>query len=438
MRTPVGLSRTFSSLSVYNYRLYWLGQMFSLTGTWMQTIGQSWLVLKLTGSASALGTVTMLQFLPITLFTLFGGVLADRFPKRKLLFVTQTIAALQALILGLLVLTNTIQLWQLYVLALVLGLVNAFDNPTRQAFVVEMVGRERLPNAVALNSTLFNTARLAGPALGGALITVFGIAGAFLINAASFLATIVAMALMRPEEFHSVPKSVKGRMLSQVAEGVRYSLSTPEVLLIIALMGTLGTFGYNFTVLLPLIARFVLNTGALGLGILTAAMGAGSLLAALWVAYRRKVSRRMLLGGAGAFSVLLMLVGFSGNYVLTVGLLVLLGIASIIFSSTANTALQMIVPNELRGRVMSLYFLMFAGSTPIGAIITGTLASAIGVPHTIVLVASVCMIGVLAAALYARSRLRQPLEGTPASAPAVGERPETPAETAGRPVQLRG
>ncbi len=396
------LSRTFESLAIFNYRVFWLGQLVSVSGTWMQSTAQAWLVLKMTNSPLALGTVTMLQFLPVTVLTLFGGVLADRLPKRKVVFCTQTVAALQALLLAVLVLTNTVQLWQIYALALLLGVVNAFDNPTRQAFVVELVGKEHLQNAIALNSSLFNSARVIGPAIGGIVITAVGIGQAFLFNGLSFIPLIVGLLFLRPGQFYAVPQPQRGNMFRQLAAGVRYAAGTPEVLLILMTMAVMGTFGYNFNTILPLIAKYVLHAGAFGLGILTSALGIGSLIAALGVASARRTSHAVLLGAAALFSVVLTLVGLSPWLPLTLALLVLLGAASIVFSASANTRLQLTTPPELRGRVMSLYFLLFAGTTPIGGFLVGVLATRMGVGATTVLFGAICLLGVAGASLFAR------------------------------------
>jgi len=396
------LSRTFESLAIFKYRVFWLGQLVSVSGTWMQSTAQAWLVLKMTNSPLALGTVTMLQFLPVTVLTLFGGVLADRLPKRKVVFCTQTVAALQALLLAVLVLTNTVQLWQIYALALLLGVVNAFDNPTRQAFVVELVGKEHLQNAIALNSSLFNSARVIGPAIGGIVITAVGIGQAFLFNGLSFIPLIVGLLFLRPGQFYAVPQPQRGNMFRQLAAGVRYAAGTPEVLLILMTMAVMGTFGYNFNTILPLIAKYVLHAGAFGLGILTSALGIGSLIAALGVASARRTSHAVLLGAAALFSVVLTLVGLSPWLPLTLALLVLLGAASIVFSASANTRLQLTTPPELRGRVMSLYFLLFAGTTPIGGFLVGVLATRMGVGATTVLFGAICLLGVAGASLFAR------------------------------------
>ena len=394
--------RTFASLAIFNYRVFWLGQLVSVSGTWMQTTAQAWLVLKMTNSPLALGTVTMLQFLPVTVLTLFGGVLVDRLPKRKVVFCTQTVAALQALLLAVLVLTNTVQLWQIYALALLLGVVNAFDNPTRQAFVVELVGKEHLQNAIALNSSLFNSARVIGPAIGGIVITAVGIGQAFLFNGLSFIPLIVGLLFLWPGQFYAVPQPQRGNMFRQLAAGVRYAAGTPEVLLILMTMAVMGTFGYNFNTILPLIAKYVLHAGAFGLGILTSALGIGSLIAALGVASARRTSHAVLLGAAALFSVVLTLVGLSPWLPLTLALLVLLGAASIVFSASANTRLQLTTPPELRGRVMSLYFLLFAGTTPIGGFLVGVLATRMGVGATTVLFGAICLLGVAGASLFAR------------------------------------
>ncbi|MEO8541353.1 MAG: MFS transporter [bacterium] len=394
-------ARQFSSLKIYNYRVYFVGQLISLVGTWMQTTAQALLVLKLTGSPLALGTVTTLQFLPITVFTLFGGAFADRLPKRRVLMVTQTLAMLQALALGLLVVTDTVQLWHVYALALMLGTINAFDGPVRQSFGVDLVGREQLVNAVALNSSLFNMARITGPAIAGIAIATVGMSTAFLVNAASFVAVLGAYAIMRPADFHTVPpKKATGNVLSQVREGLVYSWKTPQVLFLFILLAFLGTFGFNFTVLIPLVAEFVLKVGPTQFGLLISAMGLGSLIAALAIAATGRLSHRNLLFVGAAFVGLFVAVSVSGSYYLTAALLFVLGIVSVLFSTTVNTTLQITVPDELRGRVMSIFFLLFAGSTPIGAYLTGVMAEQFGVTKALLVMASLCGLGVGVAATY--------------------------------------
>jgi MFS family permease len=344
------LSHAFRALQLPNYRRYWLGQLASQSGTWMQSLAQAWLVLRLTDSPLALGTVVTMQFSPILLFSLFGGVLADHLPKRRLLIGAQVVMLVQAALLAVLTWTGLVQLWHIYVLAAVLGTATALERPTRQAFVHDLVGGEDLANAVALNSAQFNLSRIFGPAVAGVLITIVGEAGCFSLNALSYLFVIIAL-LRIDVEGHAAPDRQRGRVLSQIGQGLRYSLTTPDTALVFMVIGVIGTFGYNFTVILPLIARYVLEIGAIGFGGMTTAMGIGSLGAALGIAYLGKASRRTLLIGAGGFSLLLAAVGLSPWLPLTLGLLAVLGLCSITFSTTANTRLQLVAPPEMRGRV---------------------------------------------------------------------------------------
>lgn len=403
--------KTFQAFQSYNYRLFWFGQLISLTGSWMQTTGQAWLVLRLTNSPFAIGLVTALQTLPILLFSLFGGVLADRVPKRQFLMFTQIVAGLQALVLAMLVSSQRVQLWHIYGLALLLGTVNAFDNPTRQAFVVEMVGRETLSNAIALNSSLFNAARIVGPAVGGVLIGTLGLADAFYANAISFVAVILALWAMRPEQFFAVPAPVRGNVFTQVGEGLTYVWQTPTAFAVIIMMAVLGVFGYNFSVTLPLIAEFVLHTDAIGFGSLTAFMGVGSLLGALALAYYSRATYPLLLLSSAIFALFLFILALASYLPVTAGVLVLLGLASIAYTATSNTLLQLNTPDHLRGRVMSIYFLLFAGSTPIGGFITGAVANYIGVPETILIEALLCAVGV-ALGVYYYNRHRAEIPST--------------------------
>jgi len=401
----------FVALSIRNFRLFWFGQLISLCGTWMQTVGQAWLVLNLTQSPFAVGTVTTLQFLPITLLVLFGGVFADRVPKRGFLVITQSAAMLQALALALLVATGAVRLWHIYLLATALGVTNAFDNPTRQAFVPEMVGKDLVPNAVPLNSTLFNAARIVGPAIGGITIALVGVAGTFFLNAASFIPVIIALLMIRTSELFAVEKG-SGRMLTQLREGLDFALRTPSVLLILILMAFVGTFGYNFSTALPLLARFVLHTGSVGFGTMTAVLGVGSLMAALVIAYTRRTDERQIVIGGAVFSLLLILVGLSHWYALTLVLLMLMGVFGIIFTASANTRLQLISPGHLRGRIMSLYVLLFAGTTPVGAFLLGNVAEKLGVQQALVLFGILSATGVALAVLY---RLRSGGGSVPAA-----------------------
>ncbi len=402
-------NQTFRALRNRNYRLFYSGQAISLSGTWMQTIAQAWLVLQLTDSKVALGTVVMLQFLPITIFVLFAGVVADRVPKRNFILLTQTLAMSQALALATLVWTGQIQLWHVYALALVLGLANAFEQPTRQAFVVEMVGKDDLMNAVALNSGLFNAARLIGPAIGGFLIATVGVEGAFLLNGVSFLPVIAGLMMMNTAELYAVNRRVQGPVnpLAELKEGLAYAFRTPSVLLIVILVAMIGTFGYNFTVVLPLVDRFVLGQGSVELGFLTAAVGLGALISALALAGRKTAAKQTMFLGGAAFAVMLGAVALSHWYYATLLSLLLLGMASTAFGATANTSVQLSTPDHLRGRVMALYMLLFAGSTPIGGYLTGVMAEHLGVSAAVGIEAALCLVGVGAGLVYYYSHRSQ-------------------------------
>ncbi len=395
-----GLARGFRALQVRNYRLYWIGQLISQTGSWMQTTAQAWLVLQITQSPFALGLVTTLQFLPIMLLSLLGGAISDRWPKHRLILVTQTAALIQAAVFGALVATGAIQLWHVYVLAPIQGVITAIDNPTRQAFAVELVGREHLVNAVALNSMLFNGARIIGPALAGLIIAKIGIAPTLFLNAISFVAVIVGLLMMDPSAFFNPPPAQRGSTGRNIVEGLAYVWRTPPVLLVMIIVAAIGTFGYNFSVVLPLLAGFVLHTDASGFGGLSAFLGVGSLVGALATAYTRTIKVRRLVIGAGCFGVLLGAVALSTNFALSGALLIALGFAGITFATSANSLLQLSVPDALRGRVMGLYMLLFAGTTPIGGFLIGTLSNAIGVSWTLLICAGLCLLGVGGALVY--------------------------------------
>jgi len=397
------VTKGFRALRIRNYRLFWTSQVISLTGSWMQTTAQAWLVLKLTESPFALGLVTTLQFLPVTLLALYGGVLADRLPKRQTLIVTQTIALIQAAIFGLLVATNVIQLWHIYLLAVIQGMVSAIDNPVRQAFAVEMVGREDLVNAVALNSMSFNGARILGPAVAGIVIAQIGIPLTLFVNALSFVPVVVALLMMDSAKLYPAPPATQGSVNKRLIEGLQYTWRTPKVLLIMLVIAALGTFGYNFGVALPLLANFALRTDAAGFGALSSFLGLGSLIAGIALAYTQGISIRRLLIGSAAFSILLGAVALSQVFALSAILLVALGFAGIIFSTTSNSLLQLIVPDHLRGRVMSLNVLLFMGSTPIGGFLIGLLSDHLGVSVALLICAALCLAGVVAAVIYQRS-----------------------------------
>jgi MFS family permease len=293
-----------------------------------------------------------------------------------------------------------VQLWHVYILALMLGLANAFDMPTRQAFAIEMVGRKDLINAVALNSGMFNGARLIGPAIGGFIISAFGVEAVFLLNGISFVPVIISLLAIRQGELYTRERRAPGHPLAELKEGIAYSFRTPSILLIIILVAMIGTFGYNFTVMLPLVTKYVLNEGSVTLGILTASVGFGALVAALLLAGRKAATSYQLFAGAIAFTLLLAGVAVSHNIYLTLACLVGVGAAGSTFGTTANTSIQIAAPDELRGRVVSLYMLLFAGSTPIGGYLMGVLASTIGTQEAIGLFAGLCGLGVIIGAAY--------------------------------------
>ena len=396
------LNRTFRAFRHRNYRIFFTGQAISLSGTWMQTIAMSWLVLEITDSKAALGFVTFLQFIPITIFSLYAGVIADRVPKRNLLLAMRLLAMAQSVALAVLVGTGNIELWMVYVLAVVLGLSNAFEQPTRQAFTVELVGREDLLNAVALNSGLFNGARLVGPAIGGVVIAVFGVEAAFAINAVSFIPTIWALLAMNMSQMYATASRPveEGNSLAQFKEGLSYAFHTPATLFVIITAIFLGCFGFNFIVVLPLVARYVLDGDSVSLGFLTAALGLGALLSALVIAGRKRPSARGILMGGAAFTVLLAAVALSEWFIVTMIALLFLGMALTAFAAGSNTFVQLATPDHLRGRVMGLWMLLFAGSTPIGGGLTGLMAEQFGVQTALGLNAAMCGVGVVVGGAY--------------------------------------
>jgi MFS family permease len=363
------IGRTFLSLKTRNYRLYFIGQGISLCGTWMQTIGQAWLVLKITGSGTALGMVGAFQFVPMLVLGSFGGVIADRFSKRNILYFTQTAAGGLALMLGILVATDLVKLWMIYIFVFSLGLVNAIDNPTRQTFIMEMVGKDQLPNAVSLNSTEVNLARVIGPAIGGGLIATLGLAPLFIINGISYVGVLVALFRMRAEELH--PSVIAEHTKGQLREGFRYVKSTPLLLNSLLMMAIIGMLSYEFNVSLPLFARFTFQSDAAGYAGLTTAMGIGSVIGGLYIATRRKVTVWMLINAAWLFGLVILLTAIAPTLWLAMLGMVLVGIFSINFLSLAHVTLQLGSTAQMRGRVMGLWAVAFLGTTPIGGPIIG-------------------------------------------------------------------
>jgi MFS family permease len=365
--------QTFRSLRVRNYRLFFAGQLVSVSGTWMQTVAQSWLVLTtLHGGPVQLGVTVALQFLPMLLFGLWGGVIADRFDKRTVLVWTQASAGALAIVLWLLVLTNVVALWMVYLLAFFLGCVTVVDNPTRQAFVTEMVGQGDIANAVGLNSAVFNAARLIGPAIAGVLISTVGVALSFLLNGISYLAVIAGLLAMRPDELFALPRVPRER--GQIRAGLRYVWATAELRSTLLLVTVIATLGFNFLVIIPLFAKDVFHGGASLLGVLTSVMAAGSLVGALGAAGKARPTRPLLVGSGLAFGVVTLLAAAAPTPTLEGVALLPLGAASIVFIATANSTLQLASEPAMRGRVMALYALIFLGSTPVGGPLMGWIA----------------------------------------------------------------
>lgn len=375
----VGLARGLSALSYRDFRLFWGGQLVSLTGTWMQIVAQSWLVLQLSNSPFILGLLSALQFLPILTLSVLGGVAADRLPKRQLLLATQVASLALAFVLGALTQTGLVTIGTVLALAVLLGLVNAVDMPTRQAFVVELVDRKDLSNAIALNSTAFNAARLVGPAVAGLAIGVIGIAGAFYLNGLSFLAVIGALLAIEAGRAPLSRGEEPGRVRDDLKEGLAYVTRTPLIWLIVLLVALVGTFGMNLNVLIPVLARDVLQVGATGFGLLTSAAGLGSLAAAVLLAFVGRTPRpQLLLVSAGILGLTEIALAPVRQFNLALILLAGTGFAMIFFTTLANTVLQQATPDALRGRVMSVYTTVFAGTTPLGSLFIGWLAEARG------------------------------------------------------------
>jgi len=394
----------FRSLRVRNYRLYASGQLISLTGTWMQRVAQDWLVLELTNSGTALGLVTALQFGPSLLLGLWGGVLADRLDKRKLLLVTQTGLAVLALVLGLLDVTGVVQYWHVLVLATLLGLTSSIDTPVRQSFVIEMVGQQDLTNAVAINSTIFNSGRIIGPALAGVLITAVGTGWAFIANATSSIAVLAGLVLMRTEELHPAPAVVRAR--GQLREGLRYVRRRRDLVLTMVLIFVFGTFGLNFAITCALLAKQVFHRGASGYGLLSTALALGAFSGAVLATRRTKrPSALFLLGMAAVFSVAEVTTGLMPDFWLTAALLVPTGLAMLSVTTAANSHVQLGVAPTMRGRVMALYLMCFMGGTPLGAPLVGWLAEVAGPRWGMIGGGLVCLASVaLLAAWTARQR----------------------------------
>jgi MFS family permease len=395
------LGRSLASLHVPNYRRYFVGQVVSLSGNWMQIVAEMWLVVELTGSGVSVGFTAALQFLPMLLFGAWGGLLADRIPKRRLLMVTQALMVLPSLALWGLTAGGGIEIWMVYALVFIRGTVNAIDNPARQSFAIEMVGGDRLVNAVSLNSVIVHVARILGPAGAGIAIALVGVSACFALNALTFLVMIAALRSMDPRALHAPAPA--GRGAGQLRSAVRYVLRTPELRIPLAMMALIGTFSFNFQVILPLFAQFTWEGSASAYAGLTAAMAIGSVAGALVAGARGRVSPKLLVVAAAAFGAFELLASVAPTLPLQLAILVPLGAVSVTFAAGINSALQLAVDPAMRGRVMALYSIVFLGSTPIGAPIAGWVAEAVDPRAAMVLGA----VAALVAAAGAREAYRR-------------------------------
>ncbi|MEY2532572.1 MAG: hypothetical protein QOF29_482 [bacterium] len=435
------LRRPFGSLRVPNYRRYFVGQVISLSGNWMQTVAEVWLILRLTGSGTMVGLAAALQFLPVLLAGAWGGLLADRIPKRRLLMITQALMAIPAFTLWALTASGSVETWMVLALIFTRGAVNAVDNPARQSFVVEMVGPERLVNAVSLNSVLVHTARIVGPATAGAIIAFAGVAPCFLINTLSFVAMLVALRGMEPAQLRPAPRA--SHEPGQLRAALRHVLATPSLRIPLAMMAVVGTLSFNFQVLLPLLAKFTWDGNASAYAALTGAMGVGSVAGALASGARGRVSPRLLTVASVGFGALMLLAAAAPTFPLQLAALVPLGAMSVTFAAGVNSSLQLAVTPEMRGRVMALYSVVFLGSTPIGGPITGWLSETAG-PRTALVLGGVAALvaGLVARRAFARAGVAPGAAvasgtGMPAEAVVAAVGPDAPAPDAPAPAHAR-
>lgn len=371
-RVSAVATRTFSALRFRNYRLYFASQAISFSGTWMQLIAQSWLVLELTGSGTALGTVMAMQYLPTLVLAPIGGMIADRVDKRRLIMVTQSVAGMLALLLGVLTLTGAVELWMVYAIAACFGAVTAVDNPSRQTFVMEMVGPDDISNAVTLNSVVVNAARAVGPAIGGVLIATVGIGMCFVVNAVSYLAVVIALILIRTGELH--PSARTARAPRQLRDGFHYAWATKPIRTTLVMLVLIGTLTYEFSTTLPLFAEFTFDAGASGLAVMTSLMGAGAVFGGLVVAASGVATPRRLVIVAASFGSLVCGLAVMPSIVFVYLLLPFVGAASVAMIALSNATLQLNSDPHFRGRVMALFSMALLGSTPIGGPIVGAIA----------------------------------------------------------------
>jgi len=410
---PEPLRVRLRSLGHRNFRLYWWGQLISLVGTWMQSVAQGWLMHRLTDSAFMLGLLGFMQFIPVLFFSLWAGVVADRVDKRKLLYLTQGAAMLQAVVLAGVVSAGVVRPWMVLGLAMIFGIINAFDLPARQSFLVELVAREDLSNAIALNSAAFNTARVIGPAIAGVLVATLGEAGCFWINAVSYLAVLWSLGQLRiaPKSGQAADAAARATL----REGVTYALSVPSIRNLLLLLGVTAGLGFQYMILLPVYAREILHAGAGHYGLLVAAFGLGALLSAVRLTQQldRWALRRNLLVGLLASGVGLGVFAWSTWLPLSLAMGFLAGFGLIVYVASTNTLLQLTTEDRFRGRVMSLYTLMFVGTAPFGALAAGTLAQRWGAPvatsfSAVILLGGALWVAYRLRVLAARERARAP------------------------------
>lgn len=397
----------FPALKQRNFRIFWFGQLVSVIGTWMQNIGQDWLVLQLTGSAAKLSIVSAIQFVPIMCLAIFAGPFVDRFPKRRTLILTQSALALLALALALITWTHIVQYWMILVLAFLLGMVQLIDIPTRQAFVIELAGRDALMNAVSLNSAAFNLARIFGPAVAGLLIEAIGIAPCYFLNALSFVAVIVALFAVKvpPDAPKKSFESVRA-VLRSTKEGMVYIKDRSEIAVPLILLAMMSTFVINYSVFVPTFAKTNLGRAASGYGFLMTSMGVGSLVAALALAMRssRGPSRLRLFGGAVVMSAAILVCGLQRDYLVSCMLLAIAGFGTISFSASTNATIQLASDNEHRGRVMSVYSLVFGGVTPIGSLWAGAVTELTSPALCMSIAGTIGLVAAGSAILFVRKR----------------------------------
>jgi MFS family permease len=402
---------TFSAFRHRNYRLFFIGQLISVIGTWMQMLAQPWLVYQLMPSALLLGIIGALGTLPSLLLGAFGGALVDRLPKRTVIVCTQSTSMTLAFILAALVHWHVVQVWHVALVALCGGIVMAIDMPARQAFVVEMVGKDDLMNAIALNSSCFNLGRILGPTAAG-LVMVVGMDWCFFINGLSFIAVIAGLLLMRLPKW--TPSEMHDSILRNVQEGIAYVRTQRDIQVVLGLIASVAIFGFSYQVLMPVFARDILQVDPRGYGLMASANGIGALAAALIIASRRRPSRRLLFGTAFALATAIYGFSLSQTFILSIALLICIGGCGMTLIASCNTSLQLAVPDEMRGRVMGLYALSFAGMGPLGSLQAGALAHALGAPWAVCISACACAVVAFTLAVLVRSHHRRP-QGSPAA-----------------------